>query len=140
MSSCEDEKGATLVTLNNEQEERHVTTMMEYLTSMPFWIGLNDQDKDGNHEWLDKGNSTYINWLKKGTENCVVATSGGWSSEKCTSYHSSVCEYKQGRKQFYAVMGIDSISENVKRLSLSLVFLERGTMPVIATFRLNILK
>ena len=93
---CEDEKGATLVIFNNEKEDKYVTTMMESQTSMPFWIGLKDLDKDSNYEWLDKSNSTYRNWFNKGRENCVVAASGGWSTANCSSPHSSVCEYKQG--------------------------------------------
>ena len=95
-SLCEDEKGATLVIFNNEKEDKYVTTMMESQTSMPFWIGLKDLDKDSNYEWLDKSNSTYRNWFNKGRENCVVAASGGWSTANCSSPHSSVCEYKQG--------------------------------------------
>ena len=76
---------------------------MKSLTSMSFWIGLNDPDKDGNYKWLDKSNSTYRNWFNKRIGSCVMATSGGWSDENCFSLHSSVCEYKQGRKQLYAV-------------------------------------
>ncbi|XP_043228976.1 macrophage mannose receptor 1-like [Amphibalanus amphitrite] len=92
---------ADLATINSSSENDFLVNMMS--NKMPFWIGLNDREQEGEYQWSGAGGETtpaYRNWAvsepngARHTEDCVqVGTSGQWSDHKCQDQPKSyVCQ------------------------------------------------
>ena len=70
-----------------------------------FWIGINDNKKEGVYEWVDGLPYIFNNWDQgepnnyddpKNTENCVEFKKGDgrWNDVICDSKRPSVCTVK----------------------------------------------
>ena len=95
--SCELDKDSYLVTVNNDDEQRFLVTMMAGLNLDQFWIGLNDREYEKLFQWVDHDDLEYSNWKHTlGNSlgiNCVSSTKDGWLYKKCSTKLDFVCEY-----------------------------------------------
>lgn len=63
------------------------------------WIGANDQDIEGEFQWMNKENVTYVNWATGEpsgvyiTEDCVrICDRGLWNDVNCHLLSNIICE------------------------------------------------
>lgn len=63
------------------------------------WIGANDQDIDGEFQWTNKENVTYVNWSSgepsspTSAEDCVrICDRGVWNDADCNLISNIICE------------------------------------------------
>jgi len=95
--------GGELTTIENEVENRFISSMLE--TATGAWIGLNDRESESRYVWNFKQSSsqTYFTWGKNepsnyngncNIENCVTMkkSNGYWNDVICDSFYPFVCQ------------------------------------------------
>lgn len=93
------QQGQDLVILNNAAEQTWVfDTLIQTLGDAPIWIGLSDQESEGDFRWVDGSVPGFSAWYPgepndSGGEDCTVAASDGfWNDLACSASLFSVCE------------------------------------------------
>ena len=92
--------GYHLVVIDGAAEQGFVQTETSMESSGEWWIGLSDEDGDGNYEddeWVE-GSSSYRNWDSGNpdhTDQCVMLVNGDagqWDDKGCGGSKQYVCE------------------------------------------------
>jgi len=99
--------GYHLITINDATENEWATATARKISDTDWWMGLNDELKEGNFVWLDGSPATYTNWnLQTGEPDNGGGESGGeqcgrinrfsplttWDDAGCMENFASVCE------------------------------------------------
>lgn len=94
--------GGNLVTINDELENNWLVSTFGGIEQ--FWIGLTDEENEGNFVWISGENATYRNWATSpiqqpdnfnGNQNYGVInweTAGKWDDEGFADYHRGIIE------------------------------------------------
>ncbi|XP_056425119.1 hepatic lectin-like isoform X2 [Hyla sarda] len=95
------QKNADLAVINNENEQRFISSITG---SMPYWIGLTDNESEGNWTWVDGTDykKSYKSWSPDepnssgGEEDCAqVLKLGKWNDKSCHDTNTyAICEKK----------------------------------------------
>lgn len=99
---CELEVGATLVSLNDKQEEDYVSKQMTSIGVEVFHIGLTAKGYPGRFEWLDGSRTSYTNWVNGSTERFigqplyVSVAQNGWFALDEEMRAGFTCKYTPG--------------------------------------------
>ena len=86
-------RGSNLISIHNEEENKFLSMAIYAKT----WLGLNDQNHEGQLKWTDKSPLTYTNY-RNGTQNLdkldylVLQESGKWTFDDGTSYTAIICK------------------------------------------------
>ncbi|CAG5120962.1 unnamed protein product, partial [Candidula unifasciata] len=93
--------GAKLVQINNSAMNTFVNQLVSQSKGL-YWIGLNDQGKEGTFTWLnDTVQATYTQWASGmpnndgGNENCVVIDGNNnnkWDDLDCSTPNRFICQ------------------------------------------------
>lgn len=102
LSNCRQEN-SVLVDVNNNEENVFIQRRHNGEKS---WLGLNDQSKEGDFIWADRGRGSFTAWAKNQPNNfredCAhalgVEYNYEWNDVKCSDCHHYTC--KKG-KIFY---------------------------------------
>ena len=99
-SYCLSTFGTTLATIfNSEMNDivRYSATAIGISTSENLWIGLSDQNSEGNFVWQDGTSLGYTNWNSgepnnSGNEDCTeMYSTGKWNDKDCSQTRYFVC-------------------------------------------------
>ncbi|CAG5122281.1 unnamed protein product, partial [Candidula unifasciata] len=96
---------ADLASINSDDENGLITSLITKNPTFAFWIGLNDLYTD-SLQWTDRSPLSYVSWARNepndnnGGESCVVMTSlGTWADNNCGKSLGYVCEKWAGNFQ-----------------------------------------
>jgi len=93
------ELGAELVKIESAEENKFIkTTFLK--TPASYWIGLSDQENEGEWKWLDDSllRGQYSNWRLGNpdnfgnNENCGSIVFGLWNDRSCDAILGFICE------------------------------------------------
>jgi len=95
LADCES-IGATLIAVSDADEN----AVADGLLTQPIWIGLSDQQTEGNFRWVNRAPTNYTNWEASAPtiggdgRDCVLLGSptGEWTDAPCGDAHAYVCE------------------------------------------------
>ncbi|XP_028413944.1 uncharacterized protein LOC114536799 [Dendronephthya gigantea] len=99
---CEMERGATLVSIEDKQEENYVMNLMSSIGLNVSHIGLTAKEYPGNFEWLDGSKSSYRNWVNDtvksfaGEPIFVAVGFKGWLQSFGNYTAGFICKYTPG--------------------------------------------
>uniref|UniRef100_A0A667ZL84 C-type lectin domain-containing protein n=1 Tax=Myripristis murdjan TaxID=586833 RepID=A0A667ZL84_9TELE len=89
-------RGADLMIINSREEQSFLNKFSDTL-----WIGLSDQETEGEWRWVDGSGLNYRYWAKGqpddyGGEDCgeVRPTRDGWNDFPCSESLQWICEKK----------------------------------------------
>ena len=108
-ATCELEEGATLLSLDDTQEEDYVRKQMKSNGIDVFHIGLIAIDYPGNFEWLDGTKNSYRNWTNGfsqafvGKPLFVSVGPNGWFTSDTNMAAGFTCKYTPGKKEYFYV-------------------------------------
>jgi hypothetical protein len=94
--------GLDLVVIGDETENDFITKAISPAKSGSFYIGLNDQAKEGDYTWVDGSKLGYKNWglLEPNDffgEDCsIIKKDGSWNDVDCVDSPANafICEAK----------------------------------------------
>ena len=66
--------GGNLVTINDAEEQAWLIST--FGSNLPFWIGLNDIEVEGQFKWVSGQRITYTNWLPSEPDNFLHIPEG----------------------------------------------------------------
>ena len=95
--------GYHLVTISDKDENAWVAETALAISDSPWWIGLNDQEEEGQWVWEDGEPVVFTAWHKNEPndwwgEDCVellVDEDGTWNDADCDTKKLFVCEFGQ---------------------------------------------
>uniref|UniRef100_A0A667ZLF7 C-type lectin domain-containing protein n=1 Tax=Myripristis murdjan TaxID=586833 RepID=A0A667ZLF7_9TELE len=95
-------RGADLVIINSREENVRGLEISSHIKAEQIWIGLSDQETEGEWKWMDGSSLSYRSWAKgqpddaPGGEDCgeVRPERDGWNDLFCTHSQQWVCEKK----------------------------------------------
>ncbi|XP_071791767.1 alpha-N-acetylgalactosamine-specific lectin-like [Asterias amurensis] len=104
-TSCTGGDIGHLASVHSLDENNFVTRLYDMISvpaQGPFWIGMNDQQTEGNFQWSDGWSVTYRNFGQSNpvsnlAENCVSVQGtdglqkGQWGDEVCTRLYPYIC-------------------------------------------------
>ncbi|XP_065642980.1 macrophage mannose receptor 1-like isoform X2 [Hydra vulgaris] len=99
-SSCLS-NGGNLLSVADQAENLFILNYLKNnsMNDMHFWIGLNTLQR--SFVWSDNTTPLFFNWRQDqpdnsyGGENCVEASSYGWSDASCDNLYGFVCKIKK---------------------------------------------
>ncbi|MCG8419133.1 MAG: CotH kinase family protein [Proteobacteria bacterium] len=82
---------ADLAWIDNDEQNAALFAATQRAAQAEWYIGLNDQENEGQHVWTSGVAADYVNWAvgdpdNHGTENCAVIdrfAGGGWTDVYC---------------------------------------------------------
>ncbi|XP_033754701.1 uncharacterized protein LOC117337712 [Pecten maximus] len=88
---------ANLVKIDSARMHRFIQGLvLKYSNVAYFWIGLNDIEKEGTFDWIDRSSLFFGNGGKDNslTKNCVIQErfTGSWITVSCNEHHLYICE------------------------------------------------
>ena len=104
-------KNAHLVDIDNIEENEFLLELVEHKTGqfwiVPFWISLNDIEREGTFVASDGSKPKFFNWISDGPDagadvsdctHVAVYESGSknWDDEPCNDQKPFVCEKSHG--------------------------------------------
>lgn len=96
-TDCGDQ-GGSLVALHSEQEQAALLQIAsDQGLPREYWIGLSDQDDEGDFDWVDGSSVDYLNWgggepNDFDEEDCAELTgSGAWNDLDCGASLPYIC-------------------------------------------------
>lgn len=98
------EAGATLVVINDLDENKYIRDLGGVNPWMDPWIGFNDMDFEGeeNYAWVTGDSFNFTHWNDGepndiNGEDCATLEDGGWDDRPCGDLRESVCECEPER-------------------------------------------
>ncbi len=94
--------GGLPLTLESEEENRRVTTLLERLSDREFWVAATDAAEEGQWVWPDGSRLMYDPWAEGepndwgGREDCAATNwkgSNRWNDLPCRASRAFVCEF-----------------------------------------------
>ncbi|XP_069112910.1 uncharacterized protein [Argopecten irradians] len=91
---------ANLVKIESLRMHEFIKGLVQRFSVSTFWIGLNDIEKEGTYEWIDRSSLFFKNSVmtrnefNSVTKNCIVqeVLTGSWTPVSCEEEHFYVCE------------------------------------------------
>ncbi|XP_072333685.1 CD209 antigen-like protein D [Scyliorhinus torazame] len=85
-----------LIIINTPEDQKFAE---KFHKQYPCWIGLTDQENEGNWTWVDGTPLSFSQWLdgepnNAGDEDCAVLKSGRWNDRKCNYLFHFICQQR----------------------------------------------
>ncbi|XP_031562070.1 lectin BRA-3-like [Actinia tenebrosa] len=95
-SNCVAE-GANLASIGSEEEYIFVLSLLHGASVNQIWIGLNDNDNEGQFQWVDKSPLVFTNLSNDSpntvARNCIQIKAYKWSPQYCALGLKALCKY-----------------------------------------------
>ncbi|CAH1789743.1 unnamed protein product [Owenia fusiformis] len=98
VEACE-EMSASLVNINDADENSFVTAISYKATGDKYYIGVRlvRSNNITHYQWQNSSKVTYTKWIGEGSGggDCAAVTGDGWVKEPCTSSHKYMCKRRK---------------------------------------------
>ena len=87
-----------LASINNDEEDKLLSSMPNFSPSIDYWIGFNDIQQEGNFSWSDGSKFSYKKWASRQPDNANNEDCGtykgnwGWNDLACHNKRRFICK------------------------------------------------